>query len=133
MKSKNGRRASKSHKSGNSSRDAIAGPLTGTMERSRDVILNGLKTLQDETIRLVDRRLERNSELLRECQSCRNIVDFMAVQQRWLTGISIDYYQGGMRLGRVMQEILSEEAMELGEAAESTMEQAAQQQEHAMQ
>jgi hypothetical protein len=133
MKSKNGRRDSKSYKSGNSSRNAIAGPLTGTMERSREVVLNSLKTLQHEAIRLVDRRFERNNELLRECQSCRNLVDLMALQQRWLTGVSLDYYQGGMRLGRVMQEILAEEAMELSEAAESTMEQVAQQQEHAMQ
>jgi hypothetical protein len=135
MKSKSGRRAAKVSaakvsKANNSTREMMAGPLTDTIERSRDVILNGLKTLQDETMRLVDRRFERNSELLRECQSCRNIVDLMAVQQRWLTSIGLDYYQGGMRLGRVVQEIMSEEVMELGEASEA-MEHAAHQQEHA--
>ncbi len=131
MKSKNGRRASRAHKSGNSSRETIAGPLTETIERSRGVILNGLKTLQEEAIRMVDRRFERDSEALRESQSCRNIVDLLAVQQRWLAGISLDYYHGGMRLSRAVQEMVSEEAMELGEAAESTMQQAAQQQEQA--
>ena len=132
MKSKNGRRPSKTSKSSNSSRDMMTGSLTETVERSREVILTGLKTLQEETIRIVDRRFERDSEALRECQNCRNIVDLLAVQQRWLAGISLDYYHGGMRLGRAMQEMMSEEAMELGEAAESTIQQASEQQESAM-
>jgi hypothetical protein len=132
MKSKNERRASKTAKPSNSSREIMAGPVTDTVERSRDVILNGLKTLQEEAIRIVDRRFERDTEALRECQNCRNIVDLLAVQQRWLTSISLDYYHGGMRLGRAMQDMMSEEAMELGEAAESTMQQASEQQESAM-
>ena len=129
MKSKNGRRASRSGRSGNS-REMLTRPLTDTMERSREVILNGLKTLQEETIKLVDRRFERDSELLRECQNCRNIVELLASQQRWLAGVSLDYYHGGMRLGRAVQDMMSEEALELSEAAELTMQQAAQQ-EHA--
>jgi len=79
---------------------------------------------------LVDRRFERDSELLRECQNCRNIVELLASQQRWLAGVSLDYYHGGMRLGRAVQDMMSEEALELSEAAELTMQQAAQQ-EHA--
>ena len=135
MKSKNGRRASRTSKSNSSSRESremVTGSFTDTVERSREVVLNGLKTLQEEAIRIVDRRFERDSDALRECQNCRNIVDLLAVQQRWLTGISLDYYHGGMRLGRAMQDLMSEEAIELGEAAESTMQQASEQQESAM-
>jgi hypothetical protein len=132
MKAKNGRRASRTAKASNSAREIMTAPFTDTVERSREVVLNGLKTLQEEAIRIVDRRFERDSEALRECQNCRNIVDLLAVQQRWLTGISLDYYHGGMRLGRAMQDMMSEEAMELREAAESTMQQASEQQESAM-
>jgi hypothetical protein len=109
----------------------MAGPLTDTIERSRGVIVNGLKTLQEEAIRMVDRRFERNTEALREVQNCRNIVDLLTVQQKWLTGMSLDWYHNGMRLGRAVQDMMSEEAQELGEAAESVMQQTAQQQEHA--
>ena len=130
MKSKNGRGTSKTSRP--TSRRTFARPITDTMERSREVIVSGLKTLQDETIRMVDRRFERDSEALREYQSCRNLVDLLAVQQKWLAGVSLDYYHGGMRLGRVVQDIMVDEASELSEAAESGMQEAVSQQRQQM-
>src|SRR5262249_5247794 len=130
MKSKNGRRTSKSSRSASHARNNVGRPYM-TIERSRDVIVSGLRNLQEETIRMVDRRFERDSEAIRECQNCRNLIDFHSVQQKWLAGVSMAYYQGGMRLGRVVQDIMSEEASELSEAAESTMQEAASQAQHA--
>ena len=91
-----------------------------SIERSRDLIVNGLKTLQEETIRFVDQRLERDGEAMRDYRRCRNLPDILAVQQKWLTGVGLDWFEGGVRMGQLMQGMVSDEATEFGRAAETT-------------
>ena len=92
-----------------------------SMDRSRELIVNGVRNLQEQTLRLIDQRLERDAEAIRDYRRCRTIADILSVQQKWLSGVGLDLFEGGMRMGQLMQEMVSEEASEFGKTAETSL------------
>jgi hypothetical protein len=98
---------------------AINGSFAEGIDRTGGTWLKSLRTLQEETLRFVNHRLERDTEVIKQYQQCKNIVEMIATHQKWFAGLSQDYLQEGLQIGKVMREIMTNSVAEFTEAATS--------------
>ena len=75
-----------------------------SMAHTRIALMEGLRTLQEETFEFIDQRLEYNRNIVQRCQDCTNAMDLMTVHQEWMAGTFKDYCQESIKLARVMHE-----------------------------
>ena len=90
----------------------INGSFAEGIDRTGVRWLKSLCTLQEETVRFVNHRLERDTEVIKQYQQCKNIIEMIATQQKWLAGLSQDYLQEGLQIGKVMQDIITNSVAE---------------------
>jgi hypothetical protein len=98
---------------------AINGSFAEGIDRTGVTWLKSLCTLQEETLRFVNHRLERDTEVIKQYQQCKTIIEMIATQQKWFAGFSQDYVQEGLQIGKVIQDIMPNSVAEFTEAATS--------------
>ena len=84
---------------------AVASAFSDTyvtaIERSASLIGNNLRLWQGETMRFMSERLERDAEIMEQFGQAKNLMDFFAIQQRWLNEVATSYSQEFMRLSQL--------------------------------
>jgi hypothetical protein len=83
---------------------ALNDSILESIAHTRIALMEGLRTLQEETLEFIDQRLEYNRNIVQRCQECTNAMDLMTVHQEWITGTFNDYCQESIKLARVMHQ-----------------------------
>jgi hypothetical protein len=99
-------------------KEEIPSPLAGLMKfngameeaaaRSRAAMETALKSLQEESVEFMNRRIERNAHAMEEGRNCRSMMDLVAMQQKWAAEFAKDCFDESLRLSGVMQKWMQE-------------------------
>jgi len=73
-------------------------PLTDAVAECGELCSKGFATWQDEVSRFAQTRMQRNSALAEAAGRCRDLGDFVALQQEWLKAAGQDYAQQTARM-----------------------------------
>lgn len=81
--------------------------LSESMKRTQSAFEDGFKTLSDETLQFVRERLDHCSEAIENCRACKDVPSLLAVQQKWFTDMTRDYYEESVRMGDLMRKMFT--------------------------
>jgi len=73
-------------------------PLAAAMAECSEVCSKSFAEWQEEIARFAQTRLQRNGEVAEAAAGCRDINDFIGLQQEWLKTASQDYLQETARM-----------------------------------
>ena len=79
-----------------------------SMDRSRALFERGLSVWQEETLALIERRLEHGREAIASWRESEDLNDALAAQRKWMTEMASDYRDGLMRTAERVQSALIE-------------------------
>jgi len=74
-------------------------------EQNRQIFEDMMRATQEESLRFVNRRLERTSQSLEACMQCDGISDMMRVQQEWLLRLTEDYVTETQRFSNILRDV----------------------------
>ncbi len=89
--------------------DTMASPdgaFGNLMKNAQSAIEDSYRTMSDETLQFINKRLEHNSEAMEQCRDCRDVSALMSVQQKWIMDMAHDYYDEAARMGEVTRKVL---------------------------
>jgi len=79
-----------------------------TMDRSRTLFERGLSVWQEETLALIERRLEHGREAIASWRESEDLNDAIAAQRKWMSEMASDYRDVMMRAAERVQSVLIE-------------------------
>ena len=92
-------------------------PLADAFGRGASMVSRSIAVMQRESMRFMNRRMEENMKVAGEMGACRNLPDMLALQQKWIAGMTRAYADEWQRYNEIMAEIVSGDAEETGPAA----------------
>jgi hypothetical protein len=84
----------------------------GAVERSASLFGKSMRSLQEESMRFLTRRMEDNAKAAKEIVACRSFPDLLAVQQKWFADTARAYGEEWLRCGELVTEMLEESGKE---------------------
>ena len=81
------------------------GAITGMMKNSQTAFEDGVRTMSDETLQFINKRLEHNSRTIEQYRECKDASDFVNVQQKWLVNLAHDYNDEALRMSEVARKM----------------------------
>lgn len=113
-------------KSAKSAFDVFSGPVARMMDHNWSLFQRTLQAMQEESLRLFNRRLEHTSHIIENSRDFQGISGLMQLQQEWLIDCARDYSEQATRFARLFGELAvdsterfaaaSSEALERGES-----------------
>lgn len=88
----------------------MAGPLAGAMDRSASMFGKGMRTMQQEGLKFMTRRMEDNMKAIEKFGACRSVPDFLAAQQQWLSDAARAYNEEWVKCSELMVDIARDES-----------------------
>ena len=79
-----------------------------SMDRGRALFERGLSVWQEETLALIERRLEHGRDAIASWRESEDLNDALAAQRKWMTEMASDYRDGMMRAAERVQSALIE-------------------------
>jgi len=79
-----------------------------SMDRSRALFERSLSVWQEETLSLIERRLEHGREAIASWRETEDLNDAIAVQRKWMSEMASDYRDVMMRAAERVQSVLIE-------------------------
>lgn len=79
--------------------------LLKAIDRNRAIAQHLMHTMQEESLRFVNLRLERTSQALEKGRECQGVSDLITLQHNWLLDVARDYAELNKRFGEVLQEM----------------------------
>ena len=115
-------RARKNHSPESSNEPAgtwnlLDGPFAKLLEHNRTMAEQTLKTLQEESLRFMNLRLEHTTKAIEESRECSGLPSLLAVQRGWFTSFAHDYFEQSRRFADVLREIAERSTSALSETA----------------
>lgn len=86
----------------------LNGRFEDAMKRGQESFATGLRTLQEESLEFLKRRLEHTSECVEQSHRSGNINDLFVVQQKWMADLAHDCYDESVRFGSLMQRLMQQ-------------------------
>jgi len=81
-------------------------PFADAFGRGASVVSRSLAAMQRESVRFMNKRLEENMRVAGEMGACRNLPDMLALQQKWIAGLTRAYADEWQRCNELMAEIV---------------------------
>lgn len=81
-------------------------PFADAFGRSASMVSRGLAAIQREGVRFMNKRLEDNMRVAGEMGSCKTLPDMLALQQKWIAGMTRAYADEWQRYNELMAEIV---------------------------
>jgi hypothetical protein len=88
----------------------MTGPLAGAMDRSASMFGKGMRTMQQEGLKFMTRRIEDNMKAIEKFGTCRSVPDFLAAQQQWLSDAARAYNEEWAKCSELMVDIARDES-----------------------
>jgi hypothetical protein len=89
----------------------LNGPV-GAMERGANIFGKSVRTLQEESMRFLSRRMEDNAKAAKEIAACRSVPDLLVAQQKWFADTARAYGEEWVRCNELVTEMLEENGKE---------------------
>ena len=97
----------------------IAASFGKLVENNRGLCEKMFRSAQEESLRLIQRRLERDAQALEAMRDSKSLSDVISAQQDWLQESTREYFAQMQKLGGLFQE-LGESAKVMATDAAST-------------
>jgi hypothetical protein len=88
--------------------ETIARIFNDAADHSRAYVEKSLRTIQNETLELVNRRLDSNGTAISEYQNCKDFADLVNAQHKWFADLNRDYYDAWRRFSDVTQRLMAD-------------------------
>lgn len=85
---------------------AFGTQMTDAFAKNASMFGRGFATMQKESLRFAQQRLEDNMKAIEEFGACKGWPDILAAQQRWFTGMTRAYSEEWQRCGELMNDML---------------------------
>ena len=85
-----------------------ANSLTEALGKGASLFGRGFATMQKESMRFANQRLEENMKAFEELGACRSLPDVFAAQQRWFAEMTRAYTAEWKRYSEMMSEVARE-------------------------
>lgn len=99
------------------------GSFVRLLDYNRSLVEKTLRVTQEESLRFINRRLERNARILENLREKESLTELIAAEQDWLADAARDYMETSEKLrGRLFELATSgiKEASEQGQSAAET-------------
>ncbi|HEY1614735.1 MAG TPA: phasin family protein [Rhizomicrobium sp.] len=97
--------------------DLFGAPMVRLLDHNRTLFQKMMQAMQEESLRFVNRRLERTGRALESTRDCRSVTGLMAVQNTWLLDFARDYSEQTTRVAEIMRGTTEESANAASEAS----------------
>jgi uncharacterized protein HemX len=87
---------------------AFAAPVAEAFGKGATMFGRSFTTMQKESVRFVNQRLEDNMKAVETFASCKNLPDLFAAQQKWFADMTRAYTAEWQRYGEMMTEMARE-------------------------
>jgi chromosome segregation ATPase len=83
--------------------DMFGGPMTRLMDQNWSNFQRLMHAVQEESLNLVNRRLEHTSHAIESSRECEGLSGLLSVQQEWMVDFARDYAEHGKRFAEIMR------------------------------
>jgi len=83
------------------------GMVANMMKNSQAAFEDSFRTLSDEILQFITRRLEHNSAVIEQYRGCKDATDFMNAQQKWFADLAHDYSDEAARMSEVARKMFA--------------------------
>jgi len=83
--------------------DVFSGPITRLMDQNWSAFQKILHAMQEESLNLVNRRLEHTSHAIESSRDCQGFSGLLSVQQEWMLDFARDYAEHNKRFVDIMR------------------------------
>ena len=77
------------------------GAFGDLMKNTQAAMQSNYRTISDETLQFINKRLAHNSESIEQCRNCDDVGTLMMAQQKWMMDLAHDYYDEAVRIGEL--------------------------------
>jgi hypothetical protein len=101
----------------------LNGSFSKMIDWNRSFVEKTLRTTQEESLRFINRRLERNARTLENLRNSQGLSGLIAAEQDWFVCAARDYVEGTEKLSGILLELAAtgtKEVVEEGRAATET-------------
>ena len=98
--------------------EAFAGLFNEAADHSRAYVERSLRLLQNETLELMNRRIDNTGAAINDYRNCKDFADLMTAQHKWFADFSRDYFDAWRRLGEATHQLMANTAVEMDDVAE---------------
>ena len=100
----------------------LNGSFAKMIERNRTIMEKTLRTTQEESLRFINRRLERNAKTLESLRDSQGLSGLFAAEQDWLVSAARDYVEGTEKFGGILLELAANGARDVAAEGRSAAE-----------
>ncbi|HEX4080947.1 MAG TPA: hypothetical protein VHX61_18950 [Rhizomicrobium sp.] len=97
--------------------DMFSGPMTRLMDQNWSMFQKIMHAMQEESLSLVNRRLEHTSHAIESSRECEGISGLFSVQQEWMLDFARDYSEHSKRFAEIMRGLAEDGASRVTEAS----------------
>lgn len=103
----------------------LTGPMARIMEHNWSMFHRTVLTMQDESLRFFNRRLEHASTIMENSRDVHGVSGLMQLQQEWIVDCARDYSEQATRFAQLMRDIAVNSTERLAEASSEVLERGA--------
>lgn len=100
----------------------LNGSIAKMIEWNRSLMEKTLRTTQEESLRFINRRLERNARMLESLRDSQGLSGLIAAEQDWWVCAARDYVEGTEKFGGMLLELAANGARNVAEEGRSAAE-----------
>jgi hypothetical protein len=100
----------------------LNGSFAKMIDWNRSLVEKTLRTTREESLRFVNRRLERNAKTLESLRDSQGLSGLIAAEQDWLVCAARDYVEGTEKFGEILLELAANGAREAATEGRSAVE-----------
>jgi hypothetical protein len=101
---------------------SINGSFAKMIDMNRSLIEKTLRTTQEESLRFINRRLERNARTLENLRDSQGLSGLIAAEQDWLVSAARDYMEGTEKFGGILLDLAANGARSAAEESRTATE-----------
>ncbi|HEX3431461.1 MAG TPA: hypothetical protein VHT03_11300 [Rhizomicrobium sp.] len=109
-------------KNAKSALDVFSGPMARIMDHNWSLFQRTLHAMQEESLRLFNRRLEHTSQIIENSRDFQGISGLMQLQQEWLIDCARDYSEQATRFAKLFGEMAVDSTERFAEASSEALE-----------
>jgi len=91
-------------------RASMNGAMTGAIEKSATALGQNMRSLQDEGVRFVTRRVEDNLRAAEQFGKSKSLPELFAAQQKWFADMTRAYSEEWAKCGELLSEAMQASA-----------------------
>lgn len=100
----------------------LNGTFAKMIDRNRSLVEKTMRTTQEESLRFINRRLERNAKTLESLRDSRGLGELITAEQDWLVCAARDYVEGTEKFGEILLDLAANGARDAATEGRSTVE-----------